>query len=133
MVGTVFEPSSDEPRVGLFLKSLFLEIVVYLKNVFKVGFVSCLWLIWRSKLGPVGCRVNRTLPGRFLVKNSTNEGKGEPLARYGVQQASCCHATTWHSTLWCGDTRVISYFICLQFRTAITFSSELRFGCSWTL
>ena len=65
VVGTVFGPSLDEPRVGLFSKSLFLEIVVYLENVFEVGFVPCLWLIWRSKLGMFGCRVNGTLPGRF--------------------------------------------------------------------
>ena len=76
VVGTVFGPSPDEPRVGLFLKSLFSEIIVYLENVFEVGFVPCLWLIWRSKLGRVGCRVNETLPGRFLVKNRTNGGKG---------------------------------------------------------
>ena len=38
VVGTVFESSPDEPRVGLFSKSLFLEIVVYLENVFEVGF-----------------------------------------------------------------------------------------------
>ena len=81
MVGTVFGSSPDEPRVGLFSKSLFSKIVVYLENVFEVGFVPCLWLIWRSKLGRVGCRVNRTLPGQFLVKNSTNGGKGEPLAQ----------------------------------------------------
>ena len=55
VVGTVFGPTSDEPRVCLFFKSLFSKIVVYLENVFEVGFVSCLWLIWRSKLGQVGC------------------------------------------------------------------------------
>ena len=76
VVGTVFGPSPDEPRVGLFSKSLFSEIIVYLENVFEVGFVPCLWLIWRSKLGRVGFRVNETLPGRFLVKNRTNGGKG---------------------------------------------------------
>ena len=65
VVGTVFGPSLDEPRVGLFSKSLFLEIVVYLENVFEVGFVPCLWIIWHSKLGLFGCRVNGTLPGRF--------------------------------------------------------------------
>ena len=54
MVGTVFGPSLDEPRVGLFSKSLFSKIVVYLENVFELGFVPCLWLIWRSKLGRVG-------------------------------------------------------------------------------
>ena len=86
VVGTVFGPSPDEPRVGLFS-----EIAVYLENVFEVGFVPCLWLIWRSKLGRVGCWVNGTLPRRFLVKkNITNGDKGEPLARYGVQH----HSTT---------------------------------------
>ena len=90
----VFGPSLDEPKVGLFLKSLFPKIVIYLENVFEVGFVPCLWLIWRSKLGRVGCRVNGTLPGRFLVKNSTNGGKGEPLTLYGVQQ----HTTACSST-----------------------------------
>ena len=85
VVGTVFGPSSDEPRVRLFLKSLFLEIVVYLENMFEVGFVPCLWLIWLSKFGRVGFQVNGTLPGLFLMKNSTNGGKWEPLARYGVQ------------------------------------------------
>ena len=90
VVGTVFRPSPDELRVGLFLKSLFSEIVVYLENVFEMGFVPYLWLIWHSKLGRVGCLVNGTLLGLFLVKNSTNRGKGEPLARYGMQQ----HATT---------------------------------------
>ena len=40
MVGTVFGPSPDEPRVGLFSKSLFSEIVVYLENVFEVGFAT---------------------------------------------------------------------------------------------
>ena len=44
--------------------------------MFEVGFVPCLRLIWCSKLGR-GCRVNETFPGRFLVKNSTNGGKGE--------------------------------------------------------
>ena len=81
VIGTVFGPPPNEPRVG----SLFSKIVVYLENVFEVGFVPCLWLIWHSKLGRDGYRVNETLPGRFWVKNSTNEGKGEPLARYGVQ------------------------------------------------
>ena len=133
VVRTVFEPSSDEPRVGFFSKSLFSEIVVFLENVFEVGFVPCLWLIWRSKLGRVGFQVNGTLPGRFLVKNSTNGGKGEPLARYDVQQASSCHATAWHNKLWRGDTGVISCFVCLQLRTTITSLSKLRLGCSWTL
>ena len=32
----------NEPKVGLFSKLLFLEIVVYLENVFDVGFVPCL-------------------------------------------------------------------------------------------
>ena len=59
----VFGPSLDEPRIGLFSKSLFLKIFVYLENVFEVGFVPCLWLIWRSKLGRVGYRVNGTLSG----------------------------------------------------------------------
>ena len=130
VVGTVFGPSLDEPKVCLFLKSLFLEIVVYLENMFEVGFLPCLWLIWRSKLGQVGFRVNGTLPRRFLVKNSTNGGKGEPLARYSLQQTSCCHTTVWHSTLWRGDTSVIFCLFCLKFRTAITSSSKLRFGCS---
>ena len=89
VVGTVFGPSSDEPRVGLLLKLLFSEIIVYLENMFEVGFVPFLWLIWLSELGRVGCRMNGTLPGQFLMKNSTNEGKWEPLACYGVQQ----HAT----------------------------------------
>ena len=88
VVGTVFGPSQNEPRVGLFSKSLFSEIIVYLENVFEVGFVSCLWLIWSSKLGQVGCQVNGTLPGRFLVKDITNGAKGEALACYGVKQAS---------------------------------------------
>ena len=93
MVGKVFGPSPDEPRVvGLFSKSLFLEIVVYLENVFEVGFVPCLWLNWHSKLGRIGRRVNGTLPGRFLGKNNTKRGQKEPLACYGMQQASCCHA-----------------------------------------
>ena len=83
VVGTVFGLSPA--KVGLFSKSLFSEIVVYLENVFEVGFVPCLWLIWRYKLGRVGCWVNGTLLGRFLVKNSINGGKGEPLAHYGVQ------------------------------------------------
>ena len=39
MVGTVFGLSPDEPRVGLFSKSLFSAIVIYLENVFDVGFV----------------------------------------------------------------------------------------------
>ena len=135
VVGMVFGPSLDEPRIGLFSKSLFLEIVVCLENVFEVGFVSCLWLIWRSKLGRVGYRVNETLSGRFLMKYSTNGGKGEPLAiaRHNVQQARCCHAIAWHITLWRGDTGVISCFVCFQLRTVITSSFELRFGCSWTL
>ena len=84
VVGTVFGPSSDEPRVGLLLKLLFSEIIVYLENMFEVGFVPFLWLIWLSELGRVGCRMNGTLPGQFLMKNSTNEGKWEPLACYGV-------------------------------------------------
>ena len=68
MVGTVFELSSDELRVGLFLKSLFSETVVYLENMFEVGFLPCLWLIWRSKLGRVGRRVNGTLPRQFFIE-----------------------------------------------------------------
>ena len=116
VVGTVFGSSSNEPRVGLFSKSLFLEIVVYLENVFEVGFVPCLCLIWRSKLGQVGCRVNGTLPGQYLMKNSTNEDKGEPLACYGVQQrATACNrqavATLQRGTLWLGDRR--HFLFCL--------------------
>ena len=78
--------------------------VVYLENVFEVGFMPCLWLIWRSKLGRVGFRVNGTLLGRFLVKNSTNRGKGEPLACYGVQRhATVCtarHSMAQHTMAW---------------------------------
>ena len=95
VVRTVFRPSPDEPKAGLFSKSLVLEIVVYL--------VPCLWLIWRSKLGRVSCWVNGTLRGRFLVKNSTNEGKVEPLACYGVQQASCGtarYSVAQHAMAW---------------------------------
>ena len=133
LVGTIFGLSSNEPRVGLFSESLFLEIIVYLENVFEVGFVPCLWLIWRSKLGRVGCRVNGTLPGQYLMKNSTNEGKWEPLACYGVQQrAIACNrqvvATLQHGPLRCGDTCVISCFVCFQLQTVIISSSKLRFG-----
>ena len=42
MIGTVFRSFLDEPMVGLFSKSLFSEIVVYLENVFDVGFMPCL-------------------------------------------------------------------------------------------
>ena len=31
------------------------------------------------------------------------------------------------------DTVVIFLIVCLQLRTTISFASELRFGCSWTL
>ena len=41
VVGTIFGPSSYV-RVGLFSKSLFSEIVIYLENVFEVGFMPCL-------------------------------------------------------------------------------------------
>ena len=96
MVETVFGLSLDEPRVSLFSKSLFSKIVVYFENVSKVGFVPCLWLIWHSKLGRVGCRVNGTLPGRFLVKNSTNGGKGEP--RHATACSRQAAATLQHGT-----------------------------------
>ena len=64
VVGTIFRLSSYV-RVGLFSKSLFSDIVIYLENLFEVGFMPCLWLIWCPKLGRVSCRVNGTLPRQF--------------------------------------------------------------------
>ena len=123
VVGTVFEPSSDELRVGLFLKSLFPEIVVYLENMFEVGFVPCLWLIWRSKLGRVGCRVNGTLPRQFLLKNSTKWGKWEPLAHYGVQQHATACSRQAAATLQRGITR---YGLGIQASFPVLFASNFE-------
>ena len=123
VVGTIFGPSPDEPRVGLSSKSLFLEIVIYVENVFEVGFVPCLWLIWRSKLGRVGCQVNGTLPGLFLVKNSTNGGKGEPLTRYGVQQHAIACSRQAAALLQRGTAR---YGVGIQVSFPVLFASDFE-------
>ena len=102
--------------------------------VFLAFLVPCLWHVVWPQLGGYCGQWTRAIPGWFLVKTlRVPELPKSSLAR------RCVEATLLHGwaqncsrgTQLCGFPRncvALAHF--QAFRTAITFSSELRFGCS---
>ena len=130
-------------------------IVGWFYAVFLACLVPCLWHVLLPQLGGYCGRWTRAVPGWFRVKNwLVPELPRSSLARRCVEMllhgwAQICnlgYAIAWVSTQLCSPC-ILGYTIAwvstqlrspctlsnLQLRTVITPSSELRFGCFWTL